>query len=645
MRITQADFRTVRVLSDGLSVLLRYSLYQNGDERLPESIACRGEQVTAYFLTSTIRDFIAAEDYGLSIQRSWNVLQEGEVGLSFCLEFPELTGATWLLPGVARGESVPLQAEPADGTLTALPAAVYLLAGKASVLVFADPSAGGPLHDSVELVRLVEEEEPLVRVELHRPSRVGAGAQARYSGAASGRKPKGGQPALQVNGSLEHAARLNLVIAPAAELSARGLSAALARLTAVSRASPAAVPDARAPAPENRAGAAARRHLAAARRPSAALAPEAPSQAELQARTREEIADCRERLLVSEGGTCGLRLSPGEEALSASAGAGLAALLLRIAQGDEALEELALRLADFALRAQLPAGLFYERYDLRRGSWLEGSGREGGRKTRAPSPSPGRSADTASALLVVAGLLRRRRLPHVRYLHAAARTVGALSAAAAADRASEEQTLILAEPLTELYLLTGKDAHKKSLAGIRDRQFTQDREPAAADSLQPALLRARAAAALTDAGFALKGLEACQHSLLPWVHLNTDQTGPEPCGGLHETLGDSRLLYRGFELAHLLARLAARQPPGVVSLRALLPHLLAFTLRQPAGVSYLSLGAPAGQELGPLDSRILVRELTARHRLLEEFPQYFPKGASPRPGPTSAIPARAPGRP
>ncbi len=591
MRITQADFRTVRILAGGLTVLLRYSLYQNGDERLPESITCRGDQVTAYFLTSTIRDFIAPEQHGLSIQRSWTVLQEGRVGLSFCLEFPELTGAAWLLPGIARGESVPRQAEPADGALTALPGAVYLLAGKASVLVFADPSGGGQLRDSVELARLVEEEEPLVRVELHRPPRAAAKA-----GAAAGRKPAPrSEPALQVSGSLEQAARLNLVIAPARELFARGVSAALDRLAAATQEYRAIAPD------------------------YPAIAPAA-----LQARTREEIAACRERLLVSQGGTCGLRSSPGLELLSTSAGAGLAALLLRLFPGDEAMEELALRLADFALRAQLPTGLFYERYDLRRGSWLESDGR----KTRAPAVQPGQSADTACALVVLVGLLRRLRLPHARYLHAAARAVSALGAAAAASQASEEEALVLPEPLVELYLLTGKDAHKKTLAGIRDRFFADAGEPSVADVLQPALLRARAAAALADAGFVLKGLEACLHSLLPWVHLNLGEAGgPDPCGGLHEALGAHRLLFRGFELAHLLARLGARLPQGAPFLRALLPHLLSFTLRQPAGMSFLSLTEPAGQALGPVDSRLLVRELSARHRLLEEFPQYFHKGA------------------
>jgi hypothetical protein len=584
MRITQADFRTVRIVAGGLTVLLRYSLYQDGDERLPESIACRGDQVTAYFLASTIRDFIAPERHGLSIQRSWTVLQEGRVGLSFCLEFPELTGAAWLLPGVARGESVPLEAEPADGSLTALPAGVYLLAGKGSVLVFADPPAAGGQGSSVELARLVQEEEPLVRVELRRPPR---------SGAAPGRRSAPRiQAALQVSGSLEQAARLNLVIAPARELFAQGLSAALDRL-ATWQARPHDTPGDLAPAA-------------------------------LRARTREEIAACREHLLVDEGGTCGLRLSPSQETLSTSAGAGLAALLPGLFPGEEAMEELALRLADFALRAQLPTGLFCERYDLKRRSWLETDGR----KTRPPVVLAGESADTAWALVVLVGLLRRRRLPHLRYLHAAARAVGALAAASAASPASEAEALVLPEPLAELYLLTGKDAHKKTLAGIRERFFAVDREPAAEDALQPALLRARAAAALSAAGFLLKGLEACLHSLLPWIHLNPGESpgqGPEPCGGLHEALGARRLLFRGFELAHLLARLGARLPQGAPFLRELLPRLSDFTLRQPGGTSFLSLGDPAGQAVGPVDSRLLIRELTARHRLLEEFPQYFPR--------------------
>jgi hypothetical protein len=585
MRVTQEDFRTVRIAADGLTVLLRYGLYQNGDERLPESIACREDHVVAYFLTSTIRDFIARQEGGFCVQRTWTVLQEGRFGLSFCLEFPELTGASYLFPGVARGQSPPLQPEPQDGSLTALPGAAYLLAGRRSVLLFTDPPRSPLDRVSVEVSRLVEEEEPRVRVELRYPPRAGPEPRGR------GRKAEAGsEPALAVKGSFEHAARLNVIVAPEEGLYAHGVAAALSRLSA-------AAP----PAP-----------------------PSPPAAAALRARTREEIAECQESLLVRDGGVCGLRLEPGAGVLSASAGAGMAPLLLRLFPGEEAMEELAMQLADFALRAQLPGGLFYERYHLPRGSWLELEGK----KERAPAVLPAETAETAHALLSFVGLLRRRALPHARYLHAASRAVTALIGLAAEPQQGGEVRLALPEPLVELYLLTGKDAHKKTLSQLKERLFGGEPQPTVPDTVHAALRRARAAAALAGAGFAVKGLEACLRQLLPWVYLNRlpGDRRVEPCGGLLESLGAHRLLFCGFELSYLLARLSAIHPVGVPALRSLLPHLLGFTLRQPAGLSFLSLVQPEGSALGPLDSRILVRELTARTRMLEEFPLYFRKG-------------------
>ena len=615
MRITQEDFRTVRIDADGLTALLRYSLYQNGDERLPESIACRDEQVVAYFLTSTIRDFISRQEGGFSVQRTWTVLQEGRFGLSFCLEFPELTGASYLFPGVARGDAAPLQPEPTDGSLTALPGAVYLLSGRRSALVFADPPRSPLDRGSVEVSRLAEEEVPRVRVELRYPPRAASAVQPGPlpraksrppSGRQAGRKTEAGdEPALAVKGSFEHSARLNVIVGSDEELYGQGAAAALSRLAA-------AAPPASS-APSGSAGA------AAPSAPSAAL-----TASSLRARTREEIADCQESLLVRDGGVCGLRLGPGVEMLTATAGAGLAALLLRLFPGEEPMEELAMQLADFALRAQHPGGLFYERYHLQRRSWLEPDGK----KERAPAVLPGETADTAYALLTLVGLLRRRGLPHARYLHAASRAVTALADSARREPDAEEAWLALPEPLVELFLLTGKDAHKKTLSGIKERLFGGQAQPAVPDSVQASILRARAAVALAGAGFAVKGLEACFRQLLPWVYLNRrpGEREPEPCGGLLECLGGHRLLFRGFELAHLLARLSALHPLGVPPLRSLLQQVMGFTLRQPAGLSFISLVHPEGSALGPLDSRILVRELTARTRMLEEFPQYFRKG-------------------
>jgi len=88
MRISQANLRTVKIEKHSISCRLLYSLLQDGEIRYPESITCRGDTVVAYFLTSTIRDYIADTGYGFFIERHWNIVPEGSFGLSFCLDFP-----------------------------------------------------------------------------------------------------------------------------------------------------------------------------------------------------------------------------------------------------------------------------------------------------------------------------------------------------------------------------------------------------------------------------------------------------------------------------------------------------------------------------------------------------------------------------
>ena len=88
MRIAQADFRSVQIEKGSTRFRLRYSLYQDGEIRYPESITCQGDTVVAYFLTSTIRDYAAENAHGLSVERHWKIVPGGTFGLNFCLEFP-----------------------------------------------------------------------------------------------------------------------------------------------------------------------------------------------------------------------------------------------------------------------------------------------------------------------------------------------------------------------------------------------------------------------------------------------------------------------------------------------------------------------------------------------------------------------------
>jgi hypothetical protein len=606
MQITQADARTVRIEKEGVTVLLRYSLYQNQDERLPESITCRGEQTVAYFLTATIRDSLSDTREGFSVVRRWAVIPEGDLSLSFCLDFPQLFSASYLIPGVEGGDSAPKEGRPVDGSLAAWPNALCLFADRRAVLIFSDPPRSPLDRGSVELARLVQEEERLLRVTVRFPSQASRPAAGKPDRRARSR-PKG---LLHSAGNFEHGARLNVLIVPAPELFLRGASAVLSRFA---EAAPGSL--------------------------------RARFETISMDRTREELRGCLQGLLVSKGGVCGLRSSAGSPELSASAGAGLACLLVKLFPADEEQLELALELADFSLKAQHPDGLFYERYSLPRAGWLE----QAGPSAASPSIEVGACSGTARSLLELVGLLRASGLPHARYLHAATRAASALYAAgrrlsdsaSVLDPVGREPlergigVLAILEPLRELLRMTGKDQYRKALAAFRDRFFPA-RPPPAAYAAWPeagrkslvALQLARAASLLSESGFAVQNLQSFFSALLPWIYLNGGSGEPpalpcKPVGGILEALGSGRLLFRGFEACYLLARLNAQLPAEnpLRQLKGLLPQMLAFTLQQPPGTAFLDLSGPPARALGPLDASILISELYYRLKLLEEFPE------------------------
>jgi hypothetical protein len=602
MQISQADARTVRIEKEGITALLRYSLFQNQDERLPESITCRGEQTVAYFLTATIRDSIVDVRGGFSVSRHWAVIPAGELALSFCLDFPQLYSAPYLLPGVERSDSAPKEGRPVDGSLTSLPNALCLFADRLAVLVFSDPPLTPLGLGSVQLNRIAQDDERLLRVTIRFPPQ-GVEAAAGKPGRRTPQPP----PLLHSAGDFEHSARLNVLIVPAPELFQRGVGHLLARLSEA------------APSP-----------LAAE---IEAISPE---------RSRQELQSGLESLLVRKVGICGARVSPGDPELSACAGAGLAFLLLKLFPNDAEQVELALELADFCLRAQQPDGLFYERFSLPRGCWLEQS------EPSAASPSIAveTASTTARFLLELVGLARARGLPHGRYLHAATRATAALyatgkrlsDAASLLDPLSREPlargigVLAVLEPLRELLRLTGKDQYRKALTAFRDRYFPVQ-PPGAAAAAWPevgrqslaALRLARSAVLLSEAGSAVQNLESFFSALLPWIYLNGSSSA-SPCrtmGGILEALGTGRLLFRGFEACYVLARLDALIPvqKPLFRLKALLPQMLSFTLQQPPGTAFYSLNDPPARALGPLDAQALVSELYYRLKLLEELPE------------------------
>ena len=166
MRITQSDFRSVRIEKSSLIFFIRYSLYWSGQKRLPESTVSHEDHVIAYFLTSKIRDCILETESGLSIERSWSVLQEGEITLSFCLDFPFIS-APYLFPCIDSGTYVGKETIHVSGEQTVYPCSLFLYSEPDPVLIFSDPPKTKAQSGSIGMKRILREEEPFLRVELH----------------------------------------------------------------------------------------------------------------------------------------------------------------------------------------------------------------------------------------------------------------------------------------------------------------------------------------------------------------------------------------------------------------------------------------------------------------------------------------------
>lgn len=622
MRVFQADYRTVRVETAGLSLLLRYCLYQDDEERLPESISCQGNAVVAYFLASTIRDLIGETPQGFYVHRRWKILREGCFALPFCLELP--VSAPFLFPGAAADTRPPASPRHVGEDRSAYPNGLYLFSTPAGLAVFSDPEPEAAEKGSVAIWSLQEVGRAGVRLQVRYPDATRA-PQRPPRRRRRGPARASTLPCLPSAGSLERAHRLNVVCAPPEQLREQATTAVLERLGA--------------PAGSGQnldAGA-------------------------LKDLLKREIARCLEQELVQRGGVCGLPARAGAEMVSVPASCGLALLLVRACPQDAQRVETALRLADFTLRAQHPGGAFYEGFDPLSGSWLASDASAASRQEEAPTVSARTTALVASRLAQLAaalgqGRLRSAGLRGARYLQAA-RCLG--DALIAADPPFEQPaerlevdglraaqpgsgSLAFLELYGELAALTGKDAYRKACATLRSRLLAPGAFPVQ-DRLDQALLRARLALLAVPAPSRrgvcraptppLRELTRTSFSeLLPWIYLNGPTAlvcGRNRTGALVPSLGADTLLLCGFQTAYLLLcldRLLGNAGP-LPALGQLVTRLLACTAQGPVGSS-LPLALDEGDEPEAPPAATRIQELLCLQRLLADFPSLHGKPAA-----------------
>jgi hypothetical protein len=600
MRIRQADFRTIQIEKLSLLYRLRYSLYQNGEIRYPESITCRGDTVVAYFLTSTIRDYIAETAHGFCIERHWNIVSEGSFGLSFCLELPTDSETAYLFPGVKSGQPVPQSGERIPGERTCYANGLFLFRKPESVLIFSDPAASPEEAGSIEMQRLqYDEETEFVRTEL----RVPAAAKQSEKEIRRGREET---QFFRSDGQFEYNLRLNVVTAPPDQIRRQAISAVLGRIKTGLHAPP---------------------RLFSSR---------------IHETLRDQTEECLKMFLLDRGPLCGLLETKGGNRLSSLAGCTLSLVQLQFLPEDGDTMELARRLADFSLKGQHPRGQFYPYYWQDRQSWLPPD-------STVAIPLH-QSAAIASMLLRIAVLLESKGRPASVYLHAASHMADSLLQANQdledlSDLLSPDSLLsagpvegsaVLVGLLLELYAVTGKDKYRKAVRKLRSPFFSQTQQPphlfglgeSAAD-MDKILMHAQAAVSLDKSGYPVKGLFHYCDALLSRIYLNRPDSESEfnPLGGINHAIGNPTLLFRGFELSHTLLALDARMNKSsrLGELKLLVAQLLGFTLQKPLGTSYFDPTQKRNDRFGALNSSIWTRELYYMARLLEEFPGAMPE--------------------
>jgi hypothetical protein len=600
MRIAQADFRSVQIEKGSTRFRLRYSLYQDGEIRYPESITCQGDTVVAYFLTSTIRDYAAENAHGLSVERHWKIVPGGTFGLNFCLEFPTDPEMTYLFPGLSAGpigESGCL----ATGDRSAYANGVYLFRNPESVCLFCDPARRPEEAGSIELQPLAgEEREGFLRAEIRVPAASPAAASPAAASAGSKKSPRKagrGELFFESKGEFEYSMRLNIVTAPTEGVLRRGTVAVLERNT--SSYHPPALP-ARISA----------EYLAA------------------------QIRDCLKAFLVERGAVCGLVETGTGNNISSLAGCTLALIQLRYLGGDAEAVELSRRLADFALKGQHPKGLFYPSYWTDRQSWL------------APELSPAAatiavrdSAGIAAMLLRIARALQSRGLPASAYLHGASHMAellldrerdayelsGLLYPDSLEPAAPAGGSPVLAELFLELAEATGDDRYRKAVQKLRSALVPPGSGGQTATDLDLCLIQAQTAASLQESGHVVKGLHRYFDALLPWLYLN-NPGGPSqinPFGGIRPRLGEPTLVFRGFEVVYTMLKLdiLMQRSARLAELPLLVSQLLGFTFQRPVGTSHYD---PSKQEpscFGQPSSLVWTRELYYLSLLFEQFPE------------------------
>ncbi|MGA2974153.1 MAG: hypothetical protein ABSF77_02460 [Spirochaetia bacterium] len=651
MTVIQPSSRSISVHSDsGVVFHVPYLFFWNGHERQAESIvlsaparsarAARGAyevrgtyEVRAFFLFGEVRDRISADAWGITLERTWSVKTPGAVHLSIDMEFDAPKDVRLLFPGVHAARGLPATPLSFLGEKTSYPLSLILSLGKRGALLFSRSALCEGEAAGIGISRTEGDDEPSrLRVQMRFPG-------IEEPAGRTGPRPQDIQApedaAIESPGSLERTHKVFLAFSSSDEILVKGAAAVLARLM---------------PRPGRKAP---------------------PKRSIDQGFLAEALHASLSTHLYERGGVVGLREAPGSPWLSSTAGLGCAIAARRLFPSDGRLHELALRLADFTLKGQIPSGFFHESYHVDSGQWRGVHGQAA--RTHLSVPQSSRIAEL---LLMFSDDLARDGHPHEKYFLAGLRFVeffldekGRLSMPGTlhlpADRVPVPESgsalggLELFFPAAAILERTGRDRYRKAL-DLLVKRFSQlpwdafqppcSREGRGSDAAG-ALLAARLFVRMRARGYkpveppvstaaaaaarAAESVRLFASLLVPWIRVHTEtgdqRRAPALPGSLVDSFARQRLIFAGYQTSLLLLELAALTPDA--SLKTLLKSLVGLCLdaarAAPLGTAFLQHTvwdgegriAEARGRRGPVDARRLAGELLAGIAIAEKFPK------------------------
>jgi hypothetical protein len=667
MKVTQTDSRSIRIVSEsGVKLFVPYLIHWNGHDRLAESIvltaplddedegpkAGKGRkvprvssgvyEVRAFFLFGEIRDRIREDAAGIVLSRSWSVRTPGNGNLSIDVEFDPPSDISCLFPGLHSARGLPSSPLSFLGEKTAYPSSLFLAPGRKGVLLFSPSAVCGSSPGSIGISRTEVEDLPArLRVQMRFPG-------IEEPAGRVGPKPGDLQPAedasLESPGSIDASHELCLAFSSREEIAVHGAAAVIQRV------------------PRGQ--------------------PSAPHSVDVGALT-EALHQVLGSHLHQAGGVAGLKETADSQWISASAGLGCALALLKLFPDDARLGELALRFADFALKGQVPWGVFHESFHIATGRWRGVRGRE-----RDSVLSVGQSARVAELLLALADELARKGRPHEKYFLAGLRFVDFLldgkgklnppgglhvpsSSAVSPDAVPGLSGLEVFFPVSLVFARTGHDRYKKAM-DVLVRRFSglawdlfqppSSREGRGPDSAG-ALLASRLYVQMRAFGYkpveppvsgaaaararAAESARLFASFLVPWIRVHAEPpdggAAASRTGYLLDSFVRQRLLCAGHETAFLLRRLESLTPVETEKrlLVTLAQDCLASAQCMPIGTAFIQhtrwdaaglIGTGPGRRgqkksgenligrTGDIDSRRVATEVLAGLRLAEEYP-------------------------